>query len=239
MRMDAPTRFLMLLQRWLLPWRCLLCGDKGTDGVDLCVECVAELPRNASCCKRCALPLPVTAAQCGQCQRKPPPWDAAWAPFRYAWPLDRLETRFKFGRDLAPGRALATLWQRESCPLTAPQLIIPVPLHRRRLRTRGYNQALELALPLSRALGIPCGRDVLRRIRHTEAQTGLDATERRRNLRAAFALRDGASLPSHVALLDDVFTTGTTLAECSRVLKQAGVAKVDVWALARAPIPGR
>jgi ComF family protein len=237
--MDAPKHLFSTLHRWLLPWRCLLCGDVGAEGVDLCAACIAELPRNTHCCERCALPLPASAPLCGRCQRKAPLWHAAWSPFRYAWPLDRLETRFKFGRDLAAGRALATLWERQTRPLALPQLILPVPLHRRRLRERGYNQALEMARPLARALNIPCAHDVLRRVRHTDAQTALDAVERRRNLRGAFALRDDYALPDHVAVLDDVFTTGTTLSECTRVLKRAGVERVDVWALARAPIPGR
>jgi ComF family protein len=233
--MDAPFRWFTPLQRWLLPWRCLLCGDDGADGIDLCTGCADEMPRNTPCCERCALPLPVSAPLCGRCQRKAPPWDSAWAPFRYAWPLDRLETRFKFGRDLAAGRALATLWRHATPPSALPQLIVPVPLHPRRLRERGYNQAWELARPLARALRIPCDIDALQRVRNTDAQTGLDAPARRRNLRDAFVLREGIVLPAHVAILDDVFTTGATLAECARVLKRAGVARVDVWALARAP----
>ncbi|HKT27661.1 ComF family protein [Dyella sp.] len=236
--MDAPTRWLSALHRWLLPWRCLLCGDAGAHGMDLCADCAAELPRNTQCCQRCALPLPLSAPLCGRCQRKAPPWDAAWAPFRYAWPLDRLETRFKFGRDLAAGRVLATLWQRETFPIDVPQMIIPVPLHRHRLRKRGYNQALELARSLASSLDIPCRHDVLLRTRHTHAQTGLDAIERRRNLRGAFAVCNGVALPAHVVVLDDVFTTGATLAECVRTLRRAGVARVDAWALARAPTPG-
>ncbi|MBE1160132.1 ComF family protein [Dyella acidiphila] len=236
--MDAPIRLLSAAQRWLLPWRCLLCGDAGAQGTDLCRDCAAELPRNTSCCARCALPLPTPAAQCGRCLRKAPPWDAAWAAFRYAWPLDRLETRFKFQRDLAAGRTLATMWQREAPPPELPQMILPVPLHRRRLRQRGYNQAWELAQPLARALDIPCRHDVLQRIRHTDAQTGLSALERRRNLRHAFALPRAVALPAHVAVLDDVFTTGTTFAACVRLLRRAGVPRIDVWALARAPLPG-
>lgn len=237
--MEALNRLTAPLRRWVLPWRCLLCADAGADGIDLCPACIAEFPRNTHCCARCALPLPVSVPLCGQCQRRAPRWDAAWAPFRYAWPLDRLETRFKFGRDLAAGRVLSTLWEREARRLPLPQLIVPVPLHTQRLRERGYNQALELALSLARALNVPCRHDVLQRVRSTGAQTTLNAMERRRNLNAAFALRDGVGLPPHVALLDDVFTTGATLAECTKVLKRAGVARVDVWALARAPIPGR
>lgn len=237
--MDAPSSVLASIHRWLLPWRCLLCGDAGKEGMDLCAECAAELPRNTSCCARCALPLPLSASECGRCQRKPPPWDAAWAPFRYAWPLDRLETRFKFGRDLAAGRALTSMWLGERPPLVLPQLIIPVPLHRRRLRERGYNQALEMAKSLAKVLAIPCRHDLLQRTRYTDAQTGLDAAQRRRNLRDAFAMPKSTSLPAHVAVLDDVFTTGATMAECSRALKRTGATRVDVWALARAPLSGK
>ena len=225
------------LRNWLLPLRCPLCGATGANGMDRCADCAAELPRNRNCCARCALPLAASAGLCGECQRQALPWDGAWAPFRYGWPLDRLEARFKFGRDLAAGRALATLWQREGMPLPMPGLVLPVPLHRTRLRQRGYNRALELAKPLARHLGIPLRHDVLLRRRGTAAQTELDAVARRRNVRGAFALRTDIALPAHVAILDDVMTTGATLAECARVLRHAGVQRVDVWALARAPSP--
>jgi ComF family protein len=237
MRREALSTFGTRLQQWLLPLRCLLCGAAGANGIDLCTECAAELPRNMSCCARCALPLAVPAALCGECQRRPPPWDSAWAPFRYAWPLDRLESRYKFGRDLAAGRVLAAMWQASPRALVLPDLILPVPLHRGRLRQRGYNQALELAKPLARAFGIPLQNALLQRQRATPAQTELDAVTRRRNMHGAFALRAGTQLPVHVAILDDVMTTGATLAECARVMKRAGVQRVDVWALARAPSP--
>jgi len=233
--MDALTKTWRQLQRFVLPWRCLLCGAAGDHDIDLCVDCAAELPRNRSCCARCALPLATAALMCGECQRRAPPWSAAWAPFRYGWPLDRLESRYKFGADLAAGRVLSTLWQREPCPIDLPQLLLTVPLHHSRLRQRGYNQALELARPLVRELGVPLRHDVLQRLRRTDAQTELDAIGRRRNVRGAFAMRPGIELPAHIAILDDVMTTGATLAECARVLKRSGVRRVDVWALARAP----
>lgn len=223
------------LHRFVLPHRCLLCGVGGADGLDLCRDCTAELPRNRICCARCALPLPEPAALCGRCQRRPPPWDAAFVPFRYAWPLDRLESRFKFGGGLAAGRVLSTLWLRHLDGIR-PGVIVPVPLHRARLRQRGYNQALELARPLARALGVPVYRAGLQRVRATTAQTELGALARRRNLRGAFAANRNVAWPEHVILLDDVMTTGATLAECSRALRRAGVKRIDVWALARAPI---
>jgi ComF family protein len=234
---EVLRQHLKALASWVLPWRCLLCGAAGATGIDLCAACADELPRNRICCARCALPLATPAALCGECQRRTPPWDAAWAPFRYGWPLDRLEGRYKFGADLAAGRVLSTLWLREAPPLSLPCWLLSVPLHRSRLRQRGYNQALELARPLARGLGVPLRHDVLQRLRRTEAQTELDAISRRRNVRGAFVLRSGVTLPDHVAILDDVMTTGATLAECTRVLKRAGVQQVDVWALARAPSP--
>lgn len=232
--MDAPTWW----KKWSrlgLPWRCLLCGAPGVDGIDLCAGCIADLPRNTICCARCALPLASPAALCGECQRRLPPWDAAWAPFIYGWPLDQLESRFKFGGDLACGRSLATLWRDTPLPLDRPELILPVPLHRQRLRERGYNQALELARPLACALSVPLRHEVLRRNRPSAPQTELDARARRLNVSKAFSLKPTAVLPAHVVIVDDVMTTGATLAECARALKRAGVARVDVWALARAP----
>ena len=228
------------LLRIVLPPRCVLCGAPGVDGRDLCAGCVGDLTINTPCCPRCALPLEVPAPLCGECLQREPPFAAAWAPFRYDHPLDLLETRFKFGRDLAAGRVLAELMMLRAsinAPVR-PALLIPVPLHRARLRERGYNQALELAKPLAQALGIALRHDLLVRSKATPPQTGLDAKARRRNLRGAFALAPNAGLPAHVVLFDDVMTTGTTLREAARVLRRAGVARVDLWALARAPARG-
>ncbi len=226
------------LLRAVLPPRCTLCGGPGCAQRDLCAGCRAELAVNTVCCARCALPLEVPAALCGACLQREPPFAAAWAPFRYAHPLDLLEARFKFHGDLAAGRVLAGLMAEAGRALAAdlrPDLLLAVPLHAGRLRERGYNQALELAKPLAAALAIPLDARSLMRTRSTTAQTGLDAKARRRNLRGAFALQPAVRLPAHVAIVDDVMTTGTTLRECALVLRRAGVARVDVWALARAP----
>ncbi len=224
--------------RLLLPARCLLCHAAGEAGRDLCRACAAELPANRRHCARCALPPAESVALCGACQRHPPPWDSAWAPFAYAWPLDRLESRFKFAADLAAGRVLAERWTASPAPDVMPRLLLPVPLHRARLRSRGYISPWELTRILSRHFAIPTNAHGLRRIRGTEAQTELDAVSRRRNVRDAFTLDTRLPLPAHVAIVDDVMTTGATLAECARVLRHAGVARIDVWALARARAPG-
>jgi ComF family protein len=189
------------------------------------------------CCPRCALPLTASAPQCGECLQREPGFSCAFVPFVYGHPIDLLVTRFKFGRNLAAGRVLAQLWLDEyrSTQSEMPDAIVPVPLHRSRLRERGFNQALELAEPLSAALGIPLRSDWLARSRATAAQSDLDAVARRRNLRGAFDVTNVSAVPSHVALVDDVMTTGTTVRECARVLRGTGIARVDVWAIARAP----
>lgn len=232
----------------LLPPRCLLCGACADAARDLCSACARDLLRNDIACARCALPLPLPAPLCGECLERPPAFDAALAPFVYTYPLDLLLTKLKFGRSLAAGRVLSELWLEalltplamQSDPI--PSVLIPVPLHARRLRERGYNQAHELALPLARVLGLEFAPNLLQRVRQTPAQTNLDAPTRRGNLRNAFEYMqphqagiENTAPPRHVALVDDVMTTGATLRECARTLKRAGVARVDVWAFARAP----
>ena len=230
------------LQRVVLPPHCLLCGDDGAAGHDLCSACATGLVRNRICCPRCALPLQVPAPACGECLQRQPPFESAFAPFLYAHPLDLLMTRLKFGRSLAAGRVLSGLWDEAVAELAParPTLFVPVPLHRSRLRERGYNQAVELLRPLARSLRIPLADSLLARTRPTPAQANLDAPARRRNLRGAFEFHAAAlegTVPAsvHVALVDDVMTTGATLRECARVLRRAGIGRVDVWALARAP----
>ena len=235
-KVDGPLQRLL---RVVLPLHCLLCGTAGSDGRDLCTGCAGDLAANQPCCPACALPLESAAPLCGACVRKPPPFTRAWVPFRYGHPLDLLETRFKFAGDLAAGRVLAGLLAeraRHDRP-AMPDLIVPVPLHVSRLRERGYNQALELARPLARTLGVPLRHDLLLRRRATPPQTGLDARARRRNLAGAFELAatNALPLPPHVVLFDDVMTTGATLREGARLLRAGGATRVDVWALARAP----
>lgn len=225
------------LQFALLPAHCLLCSQSGAGQRDLCAACSADLLRNRVCCPRCALPMETPAPLCGECLRAEPAFASAFVPFVYAPPLDSLLTRLKFSRNLAAGRVLSELWidaARTALP-TLPQTLIAVPLHPDRLRERGYNQALELARPLARSFGVVLRSDVLVRTRATSAQSNLDADARHRNLRGAFSILPDVALQTHVALFDDVMTTGTTLRECARALVSAGVARVDVWAVARAP----
>lgn len=219
----------------LLAPRCLVCSEPGDDGLDLCGACRSELPWNTDACEHCAMPRDPGDVECRHCRFQTPAHTLAQSALRYAFPIDRLLPRFKFHGDLAAGALLATLMHWALDPAEHPQLLIPVPLHRSRLRSRGYDQALELAKALSRDCRVPLCRDRLWRQRATSAQTELGAAARRKNVQDAFALRSGPPLPAHVALVDDVLTTGATLDECTRVLLGAGVRRVDVWTIARAP----
>ena len=222
----------------LWPARCLVCGEAGEEARDLCLACSQALPWQRSACMRCALPLPTAASSmamhctCGRCLRRPPPLQAVHAACAYAFPVDRLLPRFKFHRDLAAGALLAQLMAEAFSPLERPQGLVALPLHRSRLRARGYDQALELARPLARALQLPLLEGALRRTRATAPQSELSALARRRNLRGAFAC-DGMVLPAHVVLVDDVMTTGATLHAAARALRRAGVERVDAWVCAR------
>lgn len=219
----------------LWPPRCLLCGETGAQGRDLCHACAAALPWNRSACLRCALPLPQPAAACGDCLQHPPPLEQTHAALVYAFPVDRLLPRLKFHADLACGRLASQLMAEAFAAVPRPGALIPLPLHRARLRSRGYDQTLELARPLSRALGIAMIDSALTRQRATSPQSRLDAAARKRNLRGAFVVKRHAALPDHVALVDDVMTTGATLHAAAKALRRAGVRRIDAWVCARAP----
>lgn len=181
------------------------------------------------------MPLPLPAVACGACLRHPPPQTRAHAAFVYRSPLDRLLPRAKFHGDLAALALLGRLMAHALGDAARPEALVPLPLHARRLRQRGYDQALELARPLARWLDLPLRDDVLLRVRATSAQSRLDAAARQRNLRQAFVVRPRVALPSHVALVDDVMTTGATVRSAAHALLRAGVARVDVWVCARVP----
>lgn len=222
------------LSALLFPPRCLVCGEDGVPGRDLCLACSAGLPWQRAACRRCALPVPGADADglCGACQRSSSPLQSALAAFRYSAPVDGLLLRFKFHHDLSAGRLLSALLLDAVRDAERPLAIVPVPLHLSRLRQRGYDQALELAKPVARALQLPLCRG-LRRRRPTLPQSELDAPERKRNLRGAFIAV--GQLPAHVVLLDDVMTTGATLHAAALTLHRAGVQRVDTWVCARVP----
>ncbi len=204
--------------------------------IDLCEACWRELPNNLMACPRCALPMSAPAPVCGFCIKSEPAFTSTVAPMQYQIPISTLVPRLKFHQDLAAGRLLAELFCRKTFGIEQPDALVPVPLHLARLRKRGFDQALELAKMIAKHKALPLRSDLLMRARNTAAQSYLNASQRRHNLKNAFVASEQA-MPGHVALIDDVMTTGATVNECAKVLLKAGVKRVDIWVIARVAMP--
>jgi ComF family protein len=233
------NNWIKTIQFQLLPGCCLLCGKLSEKQQDLCPACRNKLPFNDHHCRSCAQPLPSSipaGSICGRCQTKPPFYDHCFAPFRYQDELTNLHHNFKFHHKLAAGRLMAELMcERLAAPsVRLPQLLLPVPLHARRLRERGFNQAQELTRILSTHLSIPVDTQSLCRTRNTTAQSGLTKKDRRQNIRNAFTLTSKIN-SSHVAIIDDVMTTGHTVNEIAKTIKASGVSEIEIWVFARTP----
>jgi ComF family protein len=235
----------------LLPSSCALCGTTG--GEALCVACHAQFFREARHrCMQCALSLPhdVSAAPlCGECIAHPPAFDATIVATDYAAPVDQLVLALKFGGRLAIAPLCAHMLHDAYGAYTAslpaalqpralPTCLLVVPLGEKRLAERGFNQALEIAKPLARALKLPLERRAVIRQRDTCAQSLLHPEERRENMRNAFAVAVTAvhrMRGQHIGVVDDVITTGETLNELAATLKRFGAARVTNFVFARTP----
>ena len=223
---------------------CLVCDESSGTAGPVCSACETELPWLMEHCEVCALPLPATGLVCGQCLKQPQAFKQVVAPWTYSFPIDSLISRFKHQARWPLGHLLAHLLGQflqhryEDAALARPDCLLPVPLARKRLRERGFIQAAMLARWLSEDLNIPWDEHLLSRPRETVAQQDLDARTRKRNLHQAFALADGAQVKGrHLALIDDVLTTGATASSLARLLMDAGARQVDVYCLARTPKP--
>lgn len=206
----------------------------------LCDGCNADLPRNDTACARCALPLFLSTtdplgALCGPCISQPPAFDRVVAPWLYSFPVNSLISQFKYGKQRAFGKPLAGLLAQEIAASgnDQPECLIPVPMHPSRERERGFNQAEEIALWLADELGVPVVSHLALRRKLGDTQSGLTRRQRLVNLKGAF--RVSGPIPEHVAVVDDVVTTGATAEELARKLKKAGARTVEIWALARTP----
>ncbi len=223
-----------LVDNLLSPGLCHGCDCEIDAAADLCSACRNRLQRVPNPCAVCAEPNPVASAVCPRCLINPPRWQKIVAPFRYRGLVRRFILQLKFDDAIHLGRALCRESLRDlRSDAALPEVLLPVPLHRARLFERGYNQADEIARFWSAELGVPLDRRVLQRRRNTLSQSGLSAAQRAANLRGAFAY-DARKAYRHVAIVDDIVTTGSTIDEIVRVLHRAGVEFVEVWALARA-----
>ncbi|MFT5502692.1 MAG: ComF family protein [Gammaproteobacteria bacterium] len=198
-----------------------------------CDSCRARIKRQRSPCRLCGLEHQTNEAICAACLYDPPHWDSMAVPLQYDGLVRDLLSRLKYSDDL-PIAEWLTEETKANFDVIAikPDIIIPVPLYKERLIERGYNQAFEIARCLSSQLGIPVDSKSLIRKRHTDSQAGLTAKKREKNLIGAFAF-DNRKQYQHVAVVDDIVTTGSTLNEITRVIKRSGVQTVSVWGLAR------
>jgi ComF family protein len=218
------------LSNLLFGGSCFLC--RGAARGILCPACDADLPRLAgTLCPRCALPSP-GAAVCGRCLADAPHYDATVAALAYRFPADTLVHALKFHSQLALAPLLGDLLLKCIPAGERVDCVLPVPLSRERLRERGYNQAAEIARRVAKERRVRLELTVIIRERNTLAQSDLPWSDRARNVRGAFRCErslDGAA----IAVVDDVMTTGATLAELAATLKRAGAARVVNWVVAR------
>jgi len=222
--------------RQSLPPACLLCGATSGTG-HLCGACQADLPWHSQPqCPRCALPTP-DGQVCGACLKHPPAFERTCAALAYAFPLDRLIPRLKYNGQLAIAPALGECLAQVAASSPRPDCLIAMPLHAKRIRERGFNHATEIAREVAKQLGLPLDTTSCRRLRDTPPQMGLKHDARRRNVRGAFSCSDEVR-GLHIAIVDDVMTTGTSLDELAKTLKQAGALEVETWVVARTPAPG-
>ncbi len=211
----------------------MLCGAITDNSIDLCAECEQDLPFIHHGCRYCAKPLLQNAFICGECLKKQPPFDHIFALCAYQKPITAMILRLKFHQQLVNAKILGELMAErlKSCP--KPECLIPVPLHINRLKERGFNQALEIARPISKRLEIPIDFHSIKRIRHTEAQAQTPANKRKQNIKGAFSITREFKPKKHVAIIDDVVTTGSTVSELAKVLHRHGIEKIDIWCCAR------
>ena len=228
------------ISQWLWPTCCVLCHNLTQNDLAICDACKKELPWNIKACFQCGVSmehLNSHSTHCGACIAKHPPFSKTIGLFTYQKPITQLITQLKFHQQLKHAQLLGGLLAHEILNKhpnrSLPDCIIPIPLHPKRLKERGYNQAVEIAKPISSLLNIPLDYKHCIRIKNTAAQSSLSAKDRRKNMNRAFALQ--APLPyKHVAIVDDVITTGHTTTEFSRLLRKSGVEEIELWCCARA-----
>jgi ComF family protein len=226
-----------IIQDYLLPPTCILCGNPGYDSRDICHSCYTHLPRNNQCCYRCGEILTASGIAplvCGRCLSSLPAYDRTYAPFIHQGAMRHLISALKFGSQYKNARLLGMLLAEQlKQNVELPELILPVPLHNSRYRQRGFNQAIEIARTVAKELRIPLDLYSCKRHRHTLHQSQLSAEKRRKNMKNAFSIIKPIHI-KHIAILDDVMTTGSTAHELASVLKKAGISQVDIWVCARA-----
>ncbi|HCT99446.1 MAG TPA: phosphoribosyltransferase [Methylococcaceae bacterium] len=222
---------------YLLPPTCILCGDPGMEQSDLCQACRHDLHPNHPRCYRCAsnIDFPATAlGLCPTCTHFLPDFDETFAPFAHSHAIRHLILNLKFRHHAPSARLLGTLLAEYVNKATdLPDCLIPVPLHKNRYRERGFNQSIEIARIIAKRLHIPLDTRSCQRHRDTAHQVGLSGDARAENIKDAFWVSPTLEA-KHVAIVDDVMTTGSTVQSLAKALKIAGCHRVQVWVCSRA-----
>jgi len=218
-----------------IKYNCPLCQQPAN--TPICSSCSSTLPDIKAQCFQCGLPLETTengCVLCGQCLQKPPHFDLCISPYHYKEPLNQFITQLKFHNKLYYANILASLLIRkiELLQDNLPECIIPVPLHSGRLRQRGFNQALEIARPIAKKYKIKLDTQSCKRVVATTSQMTQDKSARKENIRHAFKVKSPFPY-QHIAIVDDVMTTGNTVNELARVLRSAGAIRIQIWTPAR------
>lgn len=235
------------IQNLLFQPSCLLCGNVTHTTRSICQACADNLPANDFHCRICSAsfgidntnmssgPVCPTSLTCPTCQKRPPSYSSSFVPYLYKDRMCDLVQQFKFHHNLTAGKALCQLFvdKLTSCK-ELPDVLIPVPLHPYRMRQRGFNQSGWLATEIAKSTGISVDHSAIRRRQNTEAQHRISRQKRMQNLRKAFSSTRPVD-EKHIAIIDDVMTTGATAEAISKVIKQSSDTRIDIWAIARTP----
>jgi len=225
--------------KWLnsiYPWHCSICGGS-TSNKSICQLCIRLLPlwNKEPSCEVCGLQIENDTDHtliCGQCQKQPPYYDCLSAVYWYEPPINDIITQYKYLNYWENAQTLIELCKNSFIASHKDSLIIPVPSHPSRVRQRGFNAVYELVQLFKRQHNFYYDDKLVSRCKNTETQTGKTKAQRKRNLRNAFTVNHLIE-HDYITIIDEVVTTGATVNELSRCLKNAGVKKVSVWALAR------
>lgn len=219
----------------LLPQRCLLC-DAGSGNKPICNDCLHDLPAlTKERCPVCALPT-FNAEICGHCLQHPPAFDATIAAFSFVFPMDALLRALKYRGELSVAEIAANGIISSLTSQHLPDLLIPMPLHPQRLQERGFNQAMEISRRIARHTQCLLSTNNIIRLRHGEPQASLPLHKRAKNVKGVFAVNDAVGTDlrgKHIAVIDDIMTSGASLNELAKTLKKAGAARVECWVAAR------
>ncbi|EPJ45855.1 MAG: hypothetical protein OFPII_25030 [Osedax symbiont Rs1] len=221
---------------------CIFCDLPSDNHLDVCSHCLQDLPWQGNACSKCALPLSIVMetttikqALCKNCIELPPFFQQTFATFNYNFPIDALIPKIKSEKQRFHLHWLALcLTEKLPACLKMPEVLIPVPISKKKMLRTGYNQTEQLASELSKLLNIEVDNRLVSKNRDTRAQANLNAKQRKRNLLDAFEVQENNY--RHIAIIDDVMTTGATVNEIAKHLLITGICKVDVWVLARTPL---